>query len=63
MAIGDPNGRENVYVVRHVKLMDGRSGWVPVHVRCIRGPWPSAVEQAALPTPPGQPLQLTMIGD
>ena len=61
--IGDPEGRENVYVVRHVKLMDGRTGWVPVHVRCVRGPWPSSAERMALGMPPGRPLQLTMIGN
>ena len=61
--IGDPEGRENVYVIRHVTLMDGRTGWIPVHVRCIRGPWPSLAERMALGMPPGRPLQLTMIGD
>lgn len=53
--IGGSNGMENVFVVRHVRMTDGRSGWIPLHVRCVNGPWLSA---AAKRKPAGRPLEL-----
>lgn len=51
---------ENVAVIRHVRLTDGRTGWVALHVRCARSPIPSAAERAKQ-LPPGQPMRLPMI--
>lgn len=53
--IGGPGSAENVAVVRLVRLVDGRAGWVSVHVRCARGPWPRL---AAERQPAGRPLAL-----
>ena len=55
-------GKENVSVIRHVHLVDGRSGWIAMHVRCAGSPIPSAAERAKL-MPPGQPLKLPMLSD
>ena len=57
--IGGRNGRDNVSVIRHVRLIDGRSGWVALHVRCAGYPLPSAAERTVMP--PGQPLTLPML--
>ena len=59
--IGGPDGRDNVAVVRWVRLLNGKSGWIAMHVRCAGKPLPSEAERAALPTPPGMPLQLPML--
>lgn len=53
-------GNDSVSVVRHVRLVDGRSGWIALHVRCARLPIPTAAQRAKL-MPPGTPLQLPMI--
>ena len=50
-------GNDNVSVIRHVRLIDGRSGWIAMHVRCSMKPIPSAAQRAKL-MPPGTPLQL-----
>lgn len=47
-------------VIRHVHLVDGRSGWIAMHVRCAGRPIPSAAERARL-MPPGKPLALPML--
>ena len=57
-AIGDREGRENVFVVRHVTLADGSDGWAPIHIRCIGAPWPPSAAEKALPWPPGRPLEV-----
>ena len=58
---GQPiGGKDNVSVIRHVHLVDGRSGWIAMHVRCAGSPIPSAAQRAKL-MPPGQPLRLPMI--
>ena len=54
--IGGPDSNENVFVVRFVRLVDGREGWVSLHVKCARGPWPRS---AAERQPAGKPLALT----
>ena len=56
--IGGPDGRDNVAVVRWIRLQDGRSGWISMHVRCAGAPWPRIAEKGATPSPPGKPLQL-----
>ena len=53
-------GDENVSVIRHVHLVDGRSGWIAMHVRCAGSPIPSAAARAKL-MPPGKPMQLPML--
>ena len=53
-------GLENVSVVRHVRLVDGRTGWIAMHLRCAGQPIPSAAERA-LERPPGKPLKLQML--
>jgi len=59
--IGGPDGRDNVAVIRWVRLLNGKSGWIAMHVRCVGKPWPTEAERAATPRPPGKPLQLPMI--
>lgn len=53
-------GKENVSVIRYVQLVDGRCGWIAMHVRCAGKPAPWALKQAEL-MPPGKPLQLPML--
>ena len=53
-------GNDNVSVIRHVHLVDGRSGWIAMHVRCAGSPIPSAAARAKL-MPPGKPLSLPML--
>jgi hypothetical protein len=53
--IGGANGMDNVFVVRHVRLTNGSTGWIALHVRCVNGPWLSAAMQKR---PPGRPLEL-----
>lgn len=55
--IGPPDGRDDVSVIRHVTLTDGRTGWVALHVRCSGLPLPSAAERAEA-MPPGKCLAL-----
>lgn len=54
--IGGPGSRENVMVVRRVRLLSGRTGWVAMHVRCA-AKRPTRAE-AARRTPPGDTLEL-----
>ena len=51
---------DNVSVIRHVHLVDGRSGWIAMHVRCAGKPIPSAAQRAKL-MPPGKPMTLPML--
>ena len=53
-------GNDNVSVIRRVQLVDGRSGWVAMHVRCAGFPVPTVTQRAQL-MPPGKPLQLPML--
>lgn len=53
-------GNDNVSVVRHVRLVDGRSGWIAMHVRCAWKPIPSAAQRAKM-LPPGKPMRLPML--
>ena len=53
-------GNDSVSVVRHVQLVDGRAGWIAMHVRCAGKPIPTAAERARM-TPPGRPLRLPML--
>ena len=53
-------GTDNVSVIRHVHLVDGRSGWIAMHVRCAGSPIPSAAARAML-KPQGRPMQLPML--
>ena len=57
--IGGPGSKENVMVVRHVRTVDGRSGWIPAHMRCAG--WPCVRRPLALPVPPGGVLDLTVL--
>ena len=53
-------GKDNVSVVRYVQLVDGRAGWIALHVRCAGMPIPSAAQRAKM-TPPGSPIKLPML--
>ena len=53
-------GNDNVSVVRHVRLVDGRSGWIAMHVRCAGLPIPSAAQRVKM-FPPGAPIRLPML--
>lgn len=53
-------GNDSVSVVRHVELVDGRAGWIAMHVRCAGKPIPTAAQRARQ-LPPGAPLRLPML--